>query len=63
MRDAHMHNPLNPENENYRSIVGDSLEANGYPITAWRWQTVNREWKETLERRLWEHMEVKGYRR
>jgi hypothetical protein len=63
MREVERHNPLNPESENYRSIVGDSLEANGYPITAWRWQLVCREWYEVLEKPLWENMEIKGHRR
>ncbi len=55
-------NPLHPENENYRSIVGDRISANGYPISSWRWRTVCSEWNEILTDALWEDCELSGPR-
>lgn len=55
-------NPFNPRGENYRSIKGGEAQANGYPLSAWRWVTVCREWRELLEAPLWANMEVKGAR-
>jgi hypothetical protein len=61
MRELERIHPLNPNSTNYRSIVGDRVSANGYPISSWRWQLVNSEWREILQKPLWNHLEVKGY--
>lgn len=63
MREIDSHNPFNPESEHYGSIMGDTVEANGYPISAWRWMMVSRGWREVLKDPMWAHLEVKGYHR
>ena len=62
MRELERMNPLNPDSDHYRSIIGDRVSANGYPISSWRWQLICREWRELLEGPLWTHLEVKGYK-
>jgi hypothetical protein len=54
--------PLHPDSENYRSIVGDRISANGYPISSWRWMSVCSEWSEILVGALWKDLDVAGYR-
>ncbi|GHJ89606.1 hypothetical protein NliqN6_6008 [Naganishia liquefaciens] len=49
-----LHNPLHdPKSPHYRSIRGEWQVTNGYPISAWRWPMVNREWRDVCRRRLW----------
>lgn len=55
-------NPLHPDSENYHSIVGDRISANGYPISSWRWMGICSEWNETLKEVLWENCEIQGFR-
>lgn len=47
----------------YGSIKGEYVEANGYPLSAWRWSLISREWRDVLKEPLWTHLEVKGYRK
>lgn len=63
LREIESQNPFNPESEHYGSIRGDTIEANGYPRSAWRWSLVSREWRDVLKDPLWTHLEVKGYHR
>ncbi|KAK4688322.1 hypothetical protein P7C73_g1803, partial [Tremellales sp. Uapishka_1] len=55
-------NPLRQGSENYRSIVGDRISANGYPISSWRWLKVCSEWRDVLKSRLWENCDMAGYK-
>lgn len=45
--------PLHPSNPHYLSIVGEVRSANGYPLSAWRWLEVSKEWWAVLRRELW----------
>ena len=51
--DLHRNNPLNPENPHYRSIVGETRSANGYPLSSWKWMKLGTEWRDYLRRKLW----------
>lgn len=49
-----LHNPLHdPKSPHYRSIRGEWQVTNGYPVSAWRWPMVDREWRDVCRRRLW----------
>ncbi|KAI9639876.1 uncharacterized protein MKK02DRAFT_40205 [Dioszegia hungarica] len=54
--------PLHAGQKNYRSIYGDTVSANGYPISSWRWSGVCREWRDELRAGLWKDLEVVGHR-
>jgi hypothetical protein len=58
--DLEKYNPLNPDNPNYRSIVGEMVQANGYPLSSWRWTGLNREWRNILRGELWRRCVVGG---
>lgn len=53
--------PLNPNNPNYLSLNGEIVNANGYPISSWRWLKVCREWWSILRPMLWRDLVVAGY--
>lgn len=42
----------------YRSIRGEWQAANGYPVSAWKWLTVDREWRDVCRRSLWRDIVV-----
>lgn len=54
--------PLNSSSDNFRSIYGDRVSANGYPISSWRWQYVASEWRDVLKGKMWRDVEVIGFR-
>ncbi len=57
-----LHNPLNPDNPHYRSVIGEERSANGYPISSWKWQTLSAEWRGSLRKRLWRRCMISGRR-
>lgn len=62
MRELNENNPLNPKSKHYRSIVGDRVSANGYPISTWRWSALSTEWRDVMRPVLWQKLELLGLR-